>query len=166
MNNNEFFEALELLEKERGVPAEFLAEKIEAAVITALRRDYAGVEKIEAKVDMVKRKFNVSVFKNVVEEVEAMLAQVHNELCDRVRKNLDEKTHVATNFEEFCDIAENKPGYIKAMWCGEVECEDKIKDVTGGVKSRCIPFNEEKLSDVCACCGKPAKHMVVWGRQY
>jgi prolyl-tRNA synthetase len=103
---------------------------------------------------------------NVLEEVEAMLAQVHNELCDRVRKNLEEKTHVATNFEEFCDIAENKPGYIKAMWCGEVECEDKIKDVTGGVKSRCIPFNEEKLSDVCACCGKPAKHMVVWGRQY
>ena len=103
---------------------------------------------------------------NVVEEVEAMLNQVHNELCDRVRKNLEEKTHVALNFEEFLDIAENKPGYIKAMWCGEVECEDKIKDATGGVKSRCIPFNEEKLSDVCACCGKPAKHMVVWGRQY
>ena len=103
---------------------------------------------------------------NVVEEVEAMLNQVHNELCDRVRKNLEEKTHVATNFDEFVDIAANKPGYIKAMWCGEVECEDKIKDVTGGVKSRCIPFNEEKLSDVCACCGKPAKHMVVWGRQY
>ena len=95
-----------------------------------------------------------------------MLNQVHGELCDRVRKNLEEKTHVATNFEEFVEIAENKPGYIKAMWCGEVECEDKIKDVTGGVKSRCIPFNEEKLSDVCACCGKPAKHMVVWGRQY
>ena len=103
---------------------------------------------------------------NVVEEVEAMLTQVHNELCDRVRNNLAEKTHVAVNFDEFLDIAANKPGYIKAMWCGEVECEDKIKDVTGGVKSRCIPFNEEKLSDVCACCGKPAKHMVVWGRQY
>ena len=95
-----------------------------------------------------------------------MLSQVHNELCNRVRKNLEEKTHVALNFEEFLEIAENKPGYIKAMWCGEVECEDKIKDVTGGVKSRCIPFGEEKLSDVCACCGKPAKHLVVWGRQY
>ena len=55
---------------------------------------------------------------------------------------------------------------IKAMWCGDVECEEKLKDVTGGVKSRCIPFAEEKLSDVCVCCGKPAKHMVVWGRQY
>jgi prolyl-tRNA synthetase len=47
-----------------------------------------------------------------------------------------------------------------------VACEEAIKEKTGGVKSRCIPFQEEKLSDVCVCCGKPAKHMVVWGRQY
>ena len=63
-------------------------------------------------------------------------------------------------------MAENKPGFIKAMWCGDASCEDAIKDKTGGVKSRCIPFTEEKLSDKCVCCGKPAKHMVVWGRQY
>ena len=103
---------------------------------------------------------------NVEAEVEAMLRQVHEELSARVLKNLEEKTHVATNFEEFVEIAEHKPGYIKAMWCGDVECEDKLKDVTGGVKSRCIPFVEDHLSDKCVCCGKPAKHMVVWGRQY
>lgn len=55
---------------------------------------------------------------------------------------------------------------IKAMWCGDSACEDKIKEDTGGVKSRCIPFEEEQLSDVCVCCGKPARHMVYWGRQY
>ena len=103
---------------------------------------------------------------NVEEEVAAMLKQVHEELVARARKNLAEKTFVATNMDEFLDIAENKPGYIKAMWCGEVECEDAIKEKTGGVKSRCIPFVEDHLSDVCVCCGKPAKHMVVWGRQY
>ena len=103
---------------------------------------------------------------NVEEEVAAMLKQVHDELVARARKNLEEKTFVATNMDEFLDIAENKPGYIKAMWCGEVECEDAIKEKTGGVKSRCIPFVEDHLSDVCVCCGKPAKHMVVWGRQY
>ena len=43
---------------------------------------------------------------------------------------------------------------------------DKLKDETGGVKSRCIPFEEEQISDRCVCCGKPAKHMVVWGRQF
>ena len=103
---------------------------------------------------------------NVEAEVAAMLRQVHDELVERARKNLAEKTHVAKNLEEFREIAENKPGYIKAMWCGDVACEDALKDKTGGVKSRCIPFTEEKLSDTCVCCGKPAKHMVVWGRQY
>ncbi|MBQ3094976.1 MAG: proline--tRNA ligase, partial [Clostridia bacterium] len=99
-------------------------------------------------------------------EVQLMLDQVHEELSERVLKNLEEKTYIARSHEEFLDIAANKPGYIKAMWCGDSACEDQLKDETGGVKSRCIPFGEEKLSDVCACCGKPAKHMVVWGRQY
>ena len=81
-------------------------------------------------------------------------------------KNMEEKTHIATTYDEFCEIAENKPGFIKAMWCGETECEEKLKDATGGVKSRCIPFEEEHLSDTCVCCGKPAKHMVYWGKQY
>ena len=103
---------------------------------------------------------------NIETEVQLMLDQVHEELSARVLKNLEEKTHIARSHEEFLDIAANKPGYIKAMWCGDSACEDQLKDETGGVKSRCIPFGEEKLSDVCACCGKPAKHMVVWGRQY
>ena len=103
---------------------------------------------------------------NIETEVQLMLDQVHEELSARVLKNLEEKTNIARSHEEFLDIAANKPGYIKAMWCGDSACEDQLKDETGGVKSRCIPFGEEKLSDVCACCGKPAKHMVVWGRQY
>ena len=103
---------------------------------------------------------------NIVEEIEKALATVHNELYERALKNLAEKTSVATTKEEFLDIAENRSGFIKAMWCGDVECEDALKEETGGVKSRCIPFVEENLSNVCVCCGKPAKHMVVWGRQY
>ncbi len=103
---------------------------------------------------------------NIEEEIEKALAAVHNELYERALKNLDEKMNVARTYEEFLDVAENRPGFIKAMWCGEVECEEKLKEETGGVKSRCIPFVEENLSDVCVCCGKPAKHMVVWGRQY
>ena len=103
---------------------------------------------------------------NVVEEVEQALAAVHEELYRRALDNLSEKMSEARSHEEFLDVAQNRPGFIKAMWCGESECEDKLKEETGGVKSRCIPFVEEKLSDVCVCCGKPAKHMVVWGRQY
>ncbi len=103
---------------------------------------------------------------NLAEEVKAALEEVYNQILNRAKENLVEKTSVATNIDEFIDIAENRPGFIKAMWCGDSECEDKLKDITGGVKSRCIPFNEEQLSDKCVCCGKPAKHMVVWGKQY
>ena len=103
---------------------------------------------------------------NIVEEVEKALNAVHDELYARALANLEEKMSVAHDHDEFLDIAENHPGFIKAMWCGETECEDKLKEETGGVKSRCIPFVEENISDKCVCCGKPAKHMVVFGRQY
>ena len=81
------------------------------------------------------------------------------------KKRMEEKTSVATNMDEFAkNLAENQ-GFIKAMWCGEEACEDKIRELTGA-KSRCIPFEEEHISDTCVCCGKKAKHMVIWGRQY
>ena len=56
-------------------------------------------------------------------------------------------------------------GFVKAMWCGDENCENKIRELTGA-KSRCIPFEQEKISDTCVCCGKKADKMVVWGRQY
>ena len=103
---------------------------------------------------------------NLEQEIADLLEKIHDDMYNRALENMNEKTHVAHNFDEFVDIAKNHPGFIKAMWCGDSACEDKIKDVTGGVKSRCIPFEEENLGDVCACCGKPAKHMVYWGKQY
>ena len=103
---------------------------------------------------------------NLEEAIEKALDEIHDALYQRALDNLTSKTFTAKNYDEFLDIAANKPGFIKAMWCGDSACEEKIKEDTGGVKSRCIPFEEEHLSDVCACCGKPAKHMVYWGRQY
>ncbi len=103
---------------------------------------------------------------NLAEEVQKALDAVHEAMYEKALKNMQEKTFEARTYEEFLDTAENKPGFIKAMWCGEKECEEKLKEVTGGVKSRCIPFEEEHLSDTCVCCGKPAKHMVYWGKQY
>ena len=103
---------------------------------------------------------------NLEEEVQAMLKFVHDELVERALKNREEKTHDAHTHEEFLEIAASRPGFIRAMWCGDSACEDQLKDETGGVKSRCIPFTEQHLSDTCVCCGKKAKHMVVWGRQY
>ena len=99
-------------------------------------------------------------------KIPELLQMVHDGLYNSALERRSNMTYVANNMDEMIDIAENKPGFIKAMWCGDVECEDKLKDATGGVKSRCIPFVEEQLSDKCVCCGRPAKHMVVWGRQY
>ena len=117
-------------------------------------------------VSRVSRNKNFVSLENIGDQVKEMLKSVHDELVARALKNREEKTSDAHSYEEFLEIAEKKPGFIRAMWCGETECEEKLKDVTGGVKSRCIPFNEEQLSETCVCCGKKAKHMVVWGRQY
>ena len=103
---------------------------------------------------------------NIEQAVEDMLKKVHDELYNRALENLHNRTHDAHDYDEFLKIAEEQSGFIRAMWCGDSECEDKLKDVTGGVKSRCIPFEEDHIGDTCVCCGKPAKHMVVWGRQY
>ncbi len=102
----------------------------------------------------------------IEESVASGLEAVYGELYKRASDNLAARTSVALDYKEFLDISEKKSGFIKAMWCGDEACEEKIKSDTNGVKSRCIPFEEEHLSDVCVCCGRPAKHMVVWGRQY
>ena len=99
-------------------------------------------------------------------KIPELLKAVHDQLYNKALENMVSKTHTATTLDEFVDISKNKGGFIKAMWCGDSECEDKIKDVTGGVKSRCMPFEQENISDVCVCCGKKAKSMVVWGKQY
>ena len=117
-------------------------------------------------VSRVTREKVVVSLDNIEEAVAEALARVHDELYERALSNLHNRTHDAHSYEEFLDIAEKQSGFIRAMWCGDSACEDKLKDVTGGVKSRCIPFSEDHISDVCVCCGKPAKHMVVWGRQY
>ncbi len=117
-------------------------------------------------VSRVTREKTVVSLDNLTEAVNAALQKVHDELYQRALENRNNRTYDAHSYEEFLDIAANKSGYIRAMWCGETECEEKLKDVTGGVKSRCIPFTEEHLADTCVCCGKPAKHMVIWGRQY
>ena len=80
-------------------------------------------------------------------------------------ENRKNRTWDAHNWEEFQSIAAEKSGFIRAMWCGDEACEDKIKDETG-LKSSCIPFGEEPVGETCVCCGRPAKKLVYWGRQY
>jgi len=101
----------------------------------------------------------------IAEQVEALLERIQKEMLERARAHRDAHTYEATDFETFIKTVEEKPGFVKAMWCESRECEDKIKEATGAT-SRCMPFAQEHLSDKCVCCGKPATKMVYWGRAY
>ena len=101
----------------------------------------------------------------IEDTVAKLLDDIHDALYAKALKNLQDNTFPAYSLEEAKTIQEEKGGFIKTMWCGELECELKMKE-EAGVSSRCIPFEQERLGDVCACCGKPARHMVYWGVAY
>ena len=98
-------------------------------------------------------------------EVPKLLEAVHNGLYEKALGRRTNMTFDAHNLDEMKEIADNKPGFIRAMWCGDRECEDKLKEIVG-VTSRCIPFEQEEISDTCVCCGKKAKNMLYWGKAY
>lgn len=137
----------------RGVPVriEMGPRDIENGICIAVRRD--TLEKQEIKLE------------NLSQELGLLLEDIQASMFAECKKRLQEKTTIATNMEEFSKNMNENQGFIKAMWCGEEACEDKIRELTGA-KSRCIPFEQEHISDTCVCCGKKADKMVVWGRQY
>ncbi|WP_245183584.1 proline--tRNA ligase [Lentibacillus salicampi] len=99
------------------------------------------------------------------ERLPALLEEVQRNLYDQAQEHLEETTTTAVNMDEFKQALEESPGFIKAMWCGDEACEEKIKEETSAT-SRCIPFEQEKVSDTCVCCGREAKEMVYWARAY
>lgn len=99
-------------------------------------------------------------------EIPKLLDTMQKEMLERAMAHRDEHIHDAHNFVELCEIAENKPGFIRGMWCGRQECEDRIKEELA-VTSRCIPFHDkEQIAKTCVCCGKEAHTLVYWGKAY
>ena len=86
-------------------------------------------------------------------------------IFQRALNNRENRTFSATTMEEVIKLASENNGYIKTMWCGDQACEEKMKE-EAGLSSRCMPFEQEVIGDVCPCCGKPAKTMVYWGKAY
>ncbi len=137
----------------RGVPlrVEIGPKDIEAGSCILVRRD--DRQKITVALD------------DLEDKVLELLDTIQKDMYNKALAHRESHTYTATNFDEFTEIVNSKPGFIKAMWCGNQECEDKIKELTQAT-SRCMPFKQEHISDVCICCGKPAKKMVYWGRAY
>ena len=103
---------------------------------------------------------------NIVEAVENELKALHDRIYQKALENRERRTYRCTSIDEINNaLAENGDGFVYAMWCGDEACEDKVKELTG-VGSRCIPFEQEHLSDTCVCCGKKAEQMVCWGNAY
>lgn len=100
------------------------------------------------------------------ETVSAKLIEARDGMFAKALANQQKRTYACQTVDEITkSLEENGDGFVKAMWCGEEACEDEVKEKTG-VGSRCIPFEQEQLSDKCVCCGKPAKCMVYWGKAY
>ncbi|MDO4972615.1 MAG: proline--tRNA ligase [Eubacteriales bacterium] len=97
--------------------------------------------------------------------VQEQLELVQQGLFEKAKKNLDEHTYAASSIEEAKALQEEKGGFIKTMWCGDVACELKMKE-QAGMSSRCMPLRQETLGETCACCGRPAKTMIYWGIAY
>ena len=137
----------------RGIPlrVEIGPKDIEQNQAVLVRRD--NREKVVVALDQLAQKAS------------ELLVQIQEDMLESARAHRDAHTYTATNYEEFVKTINEKPGFVKAMWCGCQECEDKIKEDTAAT-SRCIPFEQEQLADTCVCCGKPAKKMVYWGRAY
>ena len=137
----------------RGIPVriEIGPKDIEAGQAVIVRRD--NREKTVVSLD------------NLTEAVGEILEKMQADMLAKATAHRDANTHEAHNWEEFTDILTRKQGFIKAMWCGDRACEEAIKDETGAT-TRCMPFEQEHLSDVCVHCGKPAKTMVYFGKAY
>ncbi len=137
----------------KGVPLrlEIGPRDIENGEFMAVRRD--NREKTSVKIS------------EAAEMVPQLLDAVQKGMYDKAKKNLDEHTYEAHSLEEAKELQEKNGGFIKTMWCGDLECELAMKD-KAGMSSRCIPYKQEKLDDVCPVCGKPAKHMIYWGVAY
>ena len=137
----------------RGIPTriEIGPKDIEKNQAVIVRRDTR--EKIIVSLDEIETKLG------------EVLEQMQNDMLERAKKHLEEHTVEARNWDEFKAHIEKQDGFVKAMWCGETECEEAIKDETTAT-TRCMPFEQEHLSDVCVHCGKPAKKMVYFGKAY
>ncbi len=137
----------------RGIPlrVEIGPKDIEANQCVVVRRD--SLEKTVVSLDELEAK------------IPELLKAVHDGLYEKALQRREAMTYDAFDMDQMIKTADERPGFIRAMWCGELECEEQLKE-KAGVSSRCMPFGAKEIGDKCVCCSKPAKHLVYWGKAY
>ena len=111
------------------------------------------------------REKTIVPIEEIPQQVPVLLETIQADMFRRAKEHLDTHIYDATDYDTFCKTVAEKPGFVRAMWCGDEACENKIKADTTAT-SRCIPFKQIRISDRCVCCGKPAKHEVIWAKAY
>lgn len=137
----------------KGVPLrlELGPRDLEKNQCLAVRRDTG--EKIALSLD------------TLTQSVSALLDDIHENLLNKAQERMDSRISSAADWDSFVRLVAEKPGFIRAHWCGDPACEQTVKDETGAT-SRCIPFDQQPAEGLCICCQKKAKHMVIWGKAY
>ena len=137
----------------RGVPVriELGPRDIEKGECVLVRRDTS--EKIVTGINEISKKLG------------EVLSEIQKNMYDECKENMEKRTSIAHNLDEFVEKINTNQGLVKTMWCGNEECENKIKELTGA-HSRCMPLEKENIDNKCVCCGKPADKYIIWGRQY
>jgi prolyl-tRNA synthetase len=137
----------------KGIPLrlEVGPKDIEIGQVVLVRRDtgeknFVSIEELESKVTEV-------------------LDEIQKNLFQKAKNHREERTSIAVDIDQLKNILETKPGFVKAMWCGKRDCEDQVKEQSGAT-SRCMPFEQETVSDTCVCCGESGSHMVYWAKAY
>jgi prolyl-tRNA synthetase len=95
--------------------------------------------------------------------VSKLLDEIQAALLTRARDFRDANTKEPKNYDEFKAAVEN--GFALAFWCGDPECEAKIKEETKATM-RCIPLALGESSGTCIFCGRPSKEKGIFARAY
>ena len=137
----------------KGVPLrlEIGPRDIEQNQCVAVRRDTG--EKVFLSLDTLHQ------------SVQDLLDSIHENMLQQARESLSSRIYTAKDWAELTELLSDKPGFVRSMWCGSLDCELKVKEELSAT-SRCMPFDAEKIADTCPCCGKPAEKVVVWGKAY
>lgn len=116
---------------------------------------------IHKRNDGKKEKYSLD---NIVDTIKHLFETIHSEMYNAALKNLLNNITEVHSVEELKAVVD-KGGYAKMMWCGDEECENKIKELTTAT-SRCMPFDQVFFDETCPVCGKKAKYVVFFAKAY
>ncbi|MFH0993763.1 MAG: proline--tRNA ligase [bacterium] len=126
-------------------------------------RDLAAGECVVAKrLDGTKIRVKLAEIAGTVVD---LMKSIHDEMYARALANIAVNTRPALTYEDFKDLVSRQPGYVKMMWCGDVACENKVKEDTTAT-ARCLPFDQTPIGSVCPVCGRPATKVVLFAKAY